>query len=50
MTQTLHLLKLFCKVPWHFILVVRVWQCAVKELDLICTYFLFSLGVLGQML
>lgn len=25
--------KLFFKVPWHCILVVRVWQCAVEVID-----------------
>lgn len=33
MTWTLHLFKLFSKVPWRLILVVRVWQCAVKVID-----------------
>lgn len=42
--------KLFLKVSWHFILVVCVWQCVVKVRFLIFMYFLFPLGVLGQML
>lgn len=42
MIWTLHLLKLLFKVPWHFILVVRVWQCAVKVIDFnLYVFFVF---------